>query len=454
MIPHLIIKLLKSNDINSILKYLLEQGIYSKIYDIEEMILLYHKFDVPIFNGYTKECRSLIIDKNTLNILCYTGYNPVIYNNTNFKVTNFNITFKNIINICYEGTYLSLFYNNKWYLSTRRCLDCNLSIYKNKSHFKMFEEVIINAGYTGFDDFCDKLNKNQTYYFVLLHFENIHEIDYTYKFGSKYLKLCLSSIKNEQLEEIDLYSNKPDFVSFDYNNSIFIAEKINNLSKHNFNTKYNDTINNEGIIINTQSNLIKIQNINYQYKIIIGSDKNIYKGLIFLYQNNKLMDYINNPDEIEKKIVNPLNDNEIYDMVGIINSVFKVITTEIHELFQNVWDITNGSHKNKDLYNILPKEYKNILYNIKGIYYTNKLKLEFYNIYNFMKELDINMLIHFLKIRKIMINYCKTNKLLNNEIIEFNKTLTKSEKINFKLCTIYTNKLFPNISNTDFSLIK
>lgn len=452
MLPHLLIAALKSGNINEVIRNLLDHGIYSKKYEIENLILLYHKFDVPIFNDCTKECRSLIIDKNTLKIICYTGYNPVIYNNTNLKIIK-TINSENIINICYEGTYLSLFnHNNKWYLSTRRCLDSNMSIYKNKSHYQMFEEIIKNAGYNNFDTFCEILDKNQTYYFVLLHYENIHEIDYTYKFGSNYLKLCLSAIKNELLEDINLYINKPSFASYDFLDYIFIAEKIN-LSEYDLNTKYNDEIKNEGIIINNSNSLIKIQNINYQYKTVIGSDKNIYKGLILLYQNNKLMDYVNNPNEHEKKIINPLNNNEYYDLLGVINSVFKVTATEIHELFNQVYD-NDGSHKNINLYQILPKEYKYVLYKIKGLYYNNKHLLEYSAVYSYIKEMHINILINFLKIRKIMINYCKVNKFLNKELNEFLDILSKSNKTHYKLCTIYTNKLFPNISNTDFSLVK
>jgi len=453
MIPKLIINALQNKNINNVIHNLLKNGIYSKIYETDDLILLYHKFDVPMYNEYTKECRSLIINKSTLKIVCYTGYNPTIYNNTNLKIIK-TLNTENIINICYEGTYLSLFNNNnKWYLSTRRCLDSKQSIYKNKSHYQMFEEVITSVGYNNFDTFCEILNKNETYYFVLLHYENIHEIDYTYKFGSNYLKLCLSSIKNDKLENINLYENKPSFASYNFKDNIFIAEKVN-MSEYNLNVKYCDDIKDEGLVIYNVDNLIKIQNINYQYKIVMGSDKNIYKGLLFLYQNNKLLDYINNSNEYEKKIINPLNDDEYYDIVGIVNSVFKVISMEAYELFKQIYNIIDGTHKNEELYKILPKEYKYIMYNIKGLYYNNNSSLEYDNVYSYMKEIHINILINFLKIRKVMINYCKVNKFLNKELNEFLDILTKSNKTHYKLCTIYINKLFPNISNTDFTLIK
>jgi hypothetical protein len=42
-----------------------------------------------------------------------------------------------------------------------------------------------------------------------------------------------------------------------------------------------------------------------------------------------------------------------------------------------LWSLKDGKQQNKYLYNILPKEYKDILFGIKGLYYKKKsLKYE------------------------------------------------------------------------------
>lgn len=94
-------------------------------------------------------------------------------------------------------------------------------------------------------------------------------------------------------------------------------------------------------------------------------------GLIHLYQNDKLVDFINQSQNL-KKIVNPLNTYESYDSIGAIDGLFKVCTSELFELFRVLWDIKNGHHLNDELYKLLPKEYKDILFGIRGLYYKKK----------------------------------------------------------------------------------
>ena len=52
--------------------------------------------------------------------------------------------------------------------------------------------------------------------------------------------------------------------------------------------------------------------------------------------------------------------------------------------------------------------------------------------------------------RKLMYNWCKINKDLN----DFNTIGVKCDKIHLKLSAIYCNKLFPNIMLDDLPPIK
>ena len=73
--------------------------------------------------------------------------------------------------------------------------------------------------------------------------------------------------------------------------------------------------------------------MNYQFAKSIGSQNNIFMGLIHLFQNNKLNEYIMKFPNL-RKIVNPLNIYESFDTVGIIDALFKVCTSELFELFK------------------------------------------------------------------------------------------------------------------------
>ena len=126
----------------------------------------------------------------------------------------------------------------------------------------------------------------------------------------------------------------------------------------------------------------------------------MFRGFLTLYQNNALKNFFKNENNesknVFKKIVNPLNPSESFDTIGIIDALFKVITSELYHLFYTLWN-DKGEHLNKELYNKLPKEYKDILFHLRGIYFANKVKhvgdesiLKMKDVYNFIKSVEIN----------------------------------------------------------------
>ena len=168
--------------------------------------------------------------------------------------------------------------------------------------------------------------------------------------------------------------------------------------------------------------LYKFQTDSYRLAMVIGNNQNMYKGIIYLYQNNKLVEYFNQiPNSNMIKIINPLNTYESFYTTGIIDSIFKVSTSELFELFKLVISLKTGKPQNKKLYEILPKEYKDMIYGIRGLYYKKKAllfenkddktieelknsRLSINDIYNFLKKLHVDVIINFLKVRKLMFN--------------------------------------------------
>jgi hypothetical protein len=378
---------------------------------------------------------------------------------------------KQIINECYEGTYLSIFYHDKWYVSTRRCLNSSDSVFsENMSHFQMLEDVLTAAGYESFDKFTEVLNKEYSFYFVLIHHKNKHTIDYSSVFGNEYKKLCLTTVRDSEMRELETF----DFPTNDY---IFIPknlESINEFAEMNKIVKYDQVPSTEGIVIrvfdsNRQLNrLIKLQSMAYQFAMVLGTERNIFKGLLYLYQNDKLVDYfVQNPNiQNIKKIVNPLNTSESYDTVGMVDSVFKVCTSELFELFKVLWSLKDCKNQNKVLYAMLPKEYKDIMFAVRGLYYKKKATLfnsngtkvenadvknshlKISDIYSYLKTLSTDNIVAFLRMRKLMFNWVKTNSD-NKALIDFGTVSKYCDKVHLKLSAIFTNKLFPNIMPND-----
>ena len=194
----------KNIEIDKLLNNLYKKNILSKDYPDENLILLYNRYENKKKNDMERECRSVILDRSTLDIVCYTCNTPI----TNITAINYLMKKSSNLNIynCYEGTLLSLFYHSdKWYLSTRRCLDSKKSILNNNSHYNMFIEILNNDDFKSFDEFTKKLNPKHCYYFVLIHHNNMNLCDYSYKFGDKYKKLCLAFVRNKlDQKEIDL----------------------------------------------------------------------------------------------------------------------------------------------------------------------------------------------------------------------------------------------------------
>jgi hypothetical protein len=315
----------------------------------------------------------------------------------------------------------------------------------------MFCDVIYQDDFT-IDSFISKLDKNLTYHFVLIHHENKNIINYEKKFGENYKKLCFIFAREKGTnKEI----NSEDINCLFLTDNIFLPKKIESIE--NFDETNNNDLTSEpqdeGIIIKINNKVLKLQNIQYQFYKAIGIEKNLYKGFIHLYQNNKLGKYFKNNENTLKysKIVNPLKTDESFDTMGTIDAVFKVITSELFELFKLLWDIDTGDHKNKEVYELLPSEYKTMMYNIRKLYFINKKKninITHRNVYYYLKSLDVNVFEKFMKSRKLMLNLVRKESK-NKTIQDFGKTTNIEKKMLNKLCAIYTTKMFPEIMPDD-----
>jgi len=431
-------------------------SIMTKYNEDDNIMLLYHKFDMPTNSEFEQECRSLVLDMDNLKVISYTCPNPITNKNAQqFLLNNTDLTLD--MYKCYEGTVISLFnHKNKWYVSTRRCLDSKDSIWTDTNYYEMFMDVINKENIT-FDDFVSKLDLNLGYYFILIHYKNKHVIDYNKQFGQEYTKLCLVFVRDKETQcEINNYK-------LDNYENIFKPDRMTMDEFANENQKLSVDINVEGIIIKTikdnKNYLFKLQTNSYQFCKAIGHNSNIYKGYLYLYQNGSLKEYIeNNKDHKNlEKISNPYNSNEVFDIIGVVDCVFKVLTSELFELYKLLWQLTTGQHQNLELYNILPKEFKDILYGLRGLYFKlkyNKRLFSIKDIYKYLKNIDIEQLCALLRQRKLMFNWVAQS---NNQNLNLNiyKTISNHcEKVNIKLIAIFTNKIFPDILPTDIPSVE
>lgn len=429
-----------------------EYSIMSKYNEDDKLLLVYHKFDLPTTTQFEQACRSLVIDMETLRVVSYTCPNPISNKDAQQFLLNNNDIELSIFK-CYEGSILSLFnHNGKWYLSTRRCLDSKQSNWNDSNYYDMFMDVLNKENIT-FEDFTSALNPELGYYFILIHHKNQIIIDYTSQFEENYTKLCLVFVRSKN-DQIEIY----DYQFPSYNN-IFEPEKMTMEDFSIVNQNLNVNVELEGIVVKaTKDNktyLFKLQTTSYQFCKAIGPDSNIFKGYLYLYQSGILKDYIENTKEHKSldKIVNPYNTSESFDTIGVVDCVFKVFSSELFELYKLLWKLTNGEQQNAELYTLLPKEFKDILYGLRGLYFKIKANPEkklfgVKDIYQYLKTIDIEQLCALIRQRKLMFNWVIVNK--TSLVLNLFRTISnKCDKVHLKLFAIFTNKIFPEIMPTD-----
>ena len=418
-----------------------KNGILSKYYESDNLLLLYTNY-----NEDHKKLRSKVIDMNNQKVISYS-FNSPMYNYVGYNYLINNQDCQKKISKCYEGTIISVFYhNNKWYISTRKCLNAQESVWLNKSFYQMFEETILQD-FNNVNEFYDLLNKDYNYHFVLVHWENKNIVDYTEELGNNYKKLVVALVRNKEMKIIDnVQSILPDLS----NNSIIIPKEYDNLELLDEHLDYMSKPKIEGVIIKVKNKedimIIKLQTNHYQFYKAMGLEQHLYKGFLNLYQKDKLISFFENNEYNHKyiKLINPNNNNQTYDLVGVIDGVFKVLSQELYSLYHNLYD--NYVKKSNNYYNKLPTVYKNIIYKLRGISIkknNQKLELSLKNVYNLLKMVDTDVIYSLLRNRKMMINY---NKIKENIFPNLSENI---QKIHLKLCAIYTAKLFPDLLDID-----
>lgn len=434
-------------------------NIMTKDYPEYGLTTYYTKYDSKHKTPLEWSTRSIVLSNtDSPTVVCYTCPSP-IYNMDAIQFLFRNQQLQKEVYVCYEGSLMSVFnHNDVWYVASRR------NIYTGDSEqigqFQMFMEALNGDGYDTLNKFTNCLNSKYTYHFVLIHHKNENVVSYDQAFGPEYKKLCFIFARDKNTQaEIRADDVENTFVS----ENIFLPKYISDEDFQTFmqqisvvDVTHRPTM--EGVVIKMGDNILKLQSASYMFHKAIGSDKNMFRGFISLYQLNTLKQFLSDAkNEKFRKIVNPLNTKESFDMIGMIDAMFKVVTSELYALFYILWDDT-GAHLNSDLYNILPREYKDMLFHIKGIYYANKARfgkklkinvpiLKMNDVYNYIKMIDSGVFEKFIRCRKLMLNWIRLEN--NNNTTQFNNSLHKCEKVYYKLTAIYTTKLFPEIMPDD-----
>ena len=163
-------RLIKDKEIKDfdILKNILEVEPYNlKIKEdtnYPNLFLIHNNDNSDLTLKIVNECNGIILDKNTLKIVCYTFDKSDNSVDLSENLDKNNLFFEYSI----EGTLMRLFYyENNWIFSTKKCIDASKARWLSEKNFiELFMECIINF------DIFSKLDKNSCYSFIITHPEN------------------------------------------------------------------------------------------------------------------------------------------------------------------------------------------------------------------------------------------------------------------------------------------
>jgi len=184
---------------------------WKKFYDQSGLILLhntYKRTDVESFQELYDECRSVVLDLNAPIgeniVITLANAIPERVELDHYKQTAVS---EDICQVSYEGTVISVYeYNGRWYFSTSSCPSVNASryVHPTKKHGTMLDEVLGEIFQEGDvrEAFTAHLDSANVYFFILVHHENNHIMNYTNEFGgAQYKKLIHIMTRNKQTQE-------------------------------------------------------------------------------------------------------------------------------------------------------------------------------------------------------------------------------------------------------------
>ena len=322
--------------------------------DHSNLFLIYNDDESNKELSIVNECNGIILDKNSLKIVCYSFNKCSDNQNIPDNLDKNNLYIENSI----EGTLVKYFYyNDKWILSTKKCIDSNKSKWiSSKSFYQLFQECLY-----GKEDIMTNLNPNYCYTFIITHPENNIVVNYTTP-----LLYHISTRDMTSLQEIDIdigiYKNPKTLVSFDQYDSI-----INNVM--NIKQLYYEGI----IFMDTHFNRWKIKNPYYnRARYIWGNTNNRLFRFIELRKNIDLLhEYLN---------YFPHDQN-----------IFNMYELKIKELASTILSVYVDKHILRKETKI-PYYFSKIIYKLHGDFIRDKIKTDINKVGLTLLSIDTKLL--------------------------------------------------------------
>lgn len=322
--------------------------------EIPDLFLIYPQEKSDFTNIITRQCNGIIMEKNTLKIVCYSfekciDNEDILDNRMNTEDMN--------LEFALEGTLVRLyFYNNNWFLATKKCINASKSKWlSNKNFLELFIECL--SSINSLEKLQEKLNTQYCYTFILFHPENNIVVNY-----EKPELYHISTRNLSTMAEIDenIGINKCIKKKFSIEEFNLMIESLKTEKNYSY----------EGYII------IDNNNIRQKFKT------DIYKTIrnIWGNTNNRFYRYLElrkNFDLLNSYLTYYPNDKtKFFEFEGIISSLgFKIL--EVYKLHHVL------KEKNK-----IPYYFNKIIYKLHGDFMKSRIVTNHDKIMITLLELD------------------------------------------------------------------
>lgn len=380
----------------------------------DKYIIVYSKFDTFPEND-DNFYKSIIFDVNTFEVVSLS--HKRIYYNDYLQISDIETNnYKKVINETLEGTTVTMYYhNNKWNISTTSYIEANKCYWKSKSSiYQLLLDCIKLENKNkeeSFKEFCSKHDKSYIYVYNIVHYENIHLIDYTYKFGSEYTKLCFLFARNKN----DLRVNN-DVIKINHVN-VIEQDKFEDYSildvwnKEQYYSNHVKQIIYQGLVIRNLENDSIVKLTTHKYSVHNMVQKLKYpcsaEHYIKLYQLNMI-------DEYFTTFYTEMyyNNNNIK---MLIHKMFRLMTNDLMVLVNELYDQNQNysiCKERTEIYSNLSHSLKKALYLIRG---KRRKNINKNIIYHVLKSLNADDIVKIVQERyKNMTNIDNEDKVLTD----------------------------------------
>lgn len=181
-------------------------------------LVTYNKDKSNMESDVVKDCRGIILEKETNKVVCLT------FKKSENTINKFTTSWEDVtVQKAVDGTQIKLYnYNGQWIVGTTRCINAiRAKFYGKKSFYEMFLEASKTLNYS-------KLNPRYCYSFVLCHPENIIVTKYESPHLVHTLTIDLDTMKEVDNVEIDGISKPANFVCKTYEEFVEMVKNDNN----------------------------------------------------------------------------------------------------------------------------------------------------------------------------------------------------------------------------------